>query len=216
MGHAVGVATYSTKLCTPAAEIATAQAQPEVLLEIARGAVTQALRFNLPRGVLLETQRVLTCRQLLLPSFDFLVPCKGIRPEDRVHDLCQLPRALIHILNTTGEAVHLDRRVVVVGFGLGGDGELGHLLRGLVAFDPLARALDIEDQRVASCRGVEGRVATLACAAAVEAVETDIETAGVVLSSSQSRVLHRPLELAGVFSQLSRSTAYSPRGTQTA
>jgi hypothetical protein len=59
-------------------------------------------------------------------------------------------------------------------------------------------------------------VATVASAAAVEAEEANIETTGVVLDSSQSRVLSRLFKLNIAFSQLNRSIACSLRGIQTA
>lgn len=46
----------------------------------------------------------------------------------------------------------------------------------------LARALDVQDERMACLGSVEGGVVSLARAAAVEAEEANIETAGVVLS----------------------------------
>ena len=45
-------------------------------------------------------------------------------------------------------AFHLGGCVVAVGFRLGGNGELGYLLRGLVSFYPLACPLDVEHKRM--------------------------------------------------------------------
>jgi len=59
-------------------------------------------------------------------------------------------------------------------------------------------------------------VATVARATPVEAEEANIETTGVVLDSSQSRVLGRPLKLKVTFSQSNRSIACSLRGIRTA
>lgn len=57
-------------------------------------------------------------------------------------------------------------------------------MRWLVAGDMFARALDVEDERVAFARYVQERVASVACAAPVEAVEAYVKTSRVVLGSA--------------------------------
>ena len=104
----------------------------------------------------------------------------------------------------------------MVGFGLGGDGKLGNLLRGLVTLDSLTRAFDIEDERVISRRCMESGVTAIARAAAVEAEEAYVETTRVVLDSSQLQVLGRLLKLSRILLQSNRSTACSLRGIRTA
>jgi hypothetical protein len=52
----------------------------------------------------------------------------------------------------------------------------------------LARALDVENERVVRGGDMEDRVASVACAAAVEAVKTNIKASGIVLYSQLAKV----------------------------
>ena len=82
----------------------------------------------------------------LLPSLDLLLPSKGVGLENSINNFRQLARLLIHIVDATFVALDLRSGIVAVGFRLGRNGELGDLVRRLVAFDLLARALDVQDK----------------------------------------------------------------------
>jgi hypothetical protein len=56
-------------------------------------------------------------------------------------------------------------------------------MRWLVAANMLARALYVQNERMICGGDMEDRVAPIACAATVEAVEANIEASGIVLCS---------------------------------
>lgn len=174
--------------------------------------MSEALRLNLSRGILLETQSMFARRQLLLPGLNLLLPCEGVCLENSVNNFWEASRSLVHIIDSTFVALDLGCGVVAISLGLSCDGELGDLLGWLVAFDLLARASDVQDQRMVRRGNVEERVVTIAGAAAVEAEEADIETGGVVLGSLSAETQEKRVQRC---LQSSQSTGYSLHGTPT-
>lgn len=100
--------------------------------------------------------------------------------QDAVHDGCDLRICDIQLL-LAFNAFDSQCRVVSVFFCLGGDGKLCDLSRRLVAIDRLSGAADVEGKRVAPDGVVKQGVLSFGSAAAVEALEADIEASGVVL-----------------------------------
>lgn len=183
MGKTVRVSTYSSKLSPTTAKITTLETQPEVLFEVALGALPQ-ITLQLPRLVLLQHEDVLAGRELLFPGLDFFLAGECVGLEDPVDDGSQLGVGLVE-LGRAFEALDGGMVVVAIGFGLGGDGQFGHLLGRLVLDDMFPCAADVESQRVASCDVVELGVSSEAGAAAVEALEADVKSGEVVLLSSK-------------------------------
>jgi hypothetical protein len=124
---------------------------------------------------------VLTSSKLLLPSLDLLLSRECVCLEHRINKFCKLPTSCINVIDSAFVALDLCCCVVAVGFRLGRNGKLGHLLWRFIALDLLSRTLDVEHKRMVCGRDVEERVVSITGAAAVEAVEANIEAGGVVL-----------------------------------
>jgi len=123
---------------------------------------------------------MLTNSELLLPSLDFLLPCKCVCLQHSVNHLRKLSRTLINIVYATLIAFDLGGGIVTVSFRLGRYCEFRHLRWRFLTYDLLACALDIQDERVAGGLDVEQGVVSLAGTTAVEAKEADIEAGGIV------------------------------------
>jgi hypothetical protein len=170
MCKAMGISGRTAMLCTSTSEVAAGETQPEILLEVAHGAVSEILRGNLSGLILFQAQRMLASGQLLLPCLDLLLLCECVGRKHSVDNLWQLSQALVYIVHPTFIALHACGCVIPVSFCFGCDGKFRNLLRGLVSLDLLTRASDVQDKRVLGRLEVERGVVSLAIAAAVEAV----------------------------------------------
>jgi hypothetical protein len=116
---------------------------------------------------------MLTSCHFLFPSLHLLLLRECVGFQDTVHHLSDLP-LLLNPLHSTLEALDLCSCLIAILLGLGGDSKLGELLRRLVAVLTLAGALDVHRERVLRLLCVLAAVDTLACTAAVEAVQANI------------------------------------------
>jgi hypothetical protein len=133
--------------------------------------------------MLLKHQDVLAAGQLLFPSLDLLLSGKGVGLENAVNHGGEL-RACSVELGIAFKALDGQGSVISVLLGLSSDGQLGHFGRWLISFDDFSSSADVEGERVAFQGSVEPVVHAVASAAAVEALEADIETGGVILLQS--------------------------------
>lgn len=90
------------------------------------------LRFNPPSRPLLQTQRMLTCRELLFPRFDLRLPRKRTRFHHPLNDSRQGTRALIDIGDPTVIALHANRNIVPIFLRLRRYSQFRNLWRGLI------------------------------------------------------------------------------------
>jgi hypothetical protein len=209
MSYAVRVATSTTKLLSPTAEVATAQTQPQVFVELTLRAMPKGSRFDLPSFLLLQAKCVLAGSHLLLPGLNLFLPGEGVSLENGIHKAWKLSRALIDLVDATLIALDCGCGVVAVGLGLGGNGELRHLGRRLFTGDMLASALDIEYKRVARSCYVEERMSSVCGAATVEAVEAYIKASRIVLVDVRSN----SLSMSSVLTMESKHCVQSSRYT---
>ncbi|KAK6846017.1 hypothetical protein PG987_001205 [Apiospora arundinis] len=180
MGKAVGVASYATELGSAATQVTTFEAQPEVLFQVALRTVSKVAALDLFAFVLLQKKDMLTGRHFLLPSLDLLFARKGVG----LHDTIDYGRDLgIEQINVdlALQALGSGMVVVSVGFGLGGDGELGHLGRRFILSNLLPSTTNVEGQRVAPGGIVDERMQPHAGATTVEALQANVEASSVIL-----------------------------------
>lgn len=129
---------------------------------------------------MLHQQNVLAASKLLLPSLDLLAARERVCLHDTQNDRGQFRVCHVEV-NIALEAARLQRRIKSVLVRLGGDCQLGHFRRRLIADDCLSGPTDIQSNRVRSEHVVEAIVGAITSTAAVEALETNIETSGIVL-----------------------------------
>ena len=88
----------------------------------------------------------------------------------------------VNVVDPALETLDGQDGVVAVGLGLGGNGELRHLKRGLIADDSFAGTADVEYERVFSGCGMVDGMDSVSGAASVEALEADIQPSRVILA----------------------------------
>jgi len=181
MRKRMGVSTNAANLCSAATKIPALEAEPQVLLEIAFGAMTQVLRPYLARLPLIQGQYVFTAGQLLLPGLDFLFAGERIRRHDAFNDSRKFRVRPVEIVSITFKTLDGQRGIVAVSFSFGSYGKLGYLRRWLVSDDSLTGSSNIEDEGVAPENVVNLRMVPVTGTSAIKALQTYVQTGWVVL-----------------------------------
>lgn len=142
--------------------------------------MAQLSLFDLSRLFLLHEKNVFAAGKFLFPRLDFFFAGECVCLHNAVHNGCELGACSVEV-GVAFEASNSQSSVVAVFFRLSGDGELGHLDRGLISFDDFAGATDVEGERVAEEDVVKLGVSSVAGATTVEALEANIQAMDVVL-----------------------------------
>ncbi|KAI6767810.1 hypothetical protein HG530_005819 [Fusarium avenaceum] len=174
------ISINASHLLATTSQIATLDAQPKILRQIASVAVAQIVLFDFLGRRLLKHKDVLAARQLLFPSLNLLLTRECVGLENTIDHGCKLRVCSVE-LSITIEALDCQRCIISILFRLCSNSQFGHLGGGFVSFDNLSRSTDVESEGVLRQRIVKSVMVSIASATSVEALEANVKTIRIVL-----------------------------------